>query len=73
MVRFLVFVLSAGPNVLRAFCRSRDELVVENLALHQQVAALLRQRPPPALDDVNRAFWIALRRSWPSWVNASVG
>ena len=61
---------SACLDVFRAVCRPRDEVVLENLALRQQVAALLRQRPRPQLDDVDRAFWIALRRSGPQWVNA---
>ena len=70
MVRLVVFLVSACLDVFRAVCRSRDELVLENLALRQQVAAVLRQRPRPELDDVDRAFWVALRRSWPRWVSA---
>ena len=70
MVRVVVFLASVCLDVFRAVCRSRHEVVPENLALRQQVAALLRQRPRPQLDDVDRAFWIALRRSWPQWVNA---
>jgi hypothetical protein len=70
MVRVVVFLVSVCLDVFRALRRSRDEVVLENRALRQQVAALLRQRPRPELNDVDRAFWIALRRSWPQWVNA---
>ena len=69
MARLLVFLVSLGVRALRAICRSRADLVIENLALHQQVAALIKQRARPALDDADRAFWVALRAVWPRWVN----
>ena len=72
MVRLVVFLVSVSLDLLRAIFRSRDELLVENLALRQQVATLLRRRPRPDLDDIDRALWIALRRSWPKWANALI-
>ena len=53
-------------------CRRRADLVLENLALRQQVTALKKERPRPALDDTDRAFWVALRDSWPGWANRLV-
>ena len=43
--------------------------MLENLALRQQVAALKKERPRPVFDDVDRAFWVALRASWPGWAS----
>jgi len=57
---------------LRAVVRSRANLVIENVALRQQVAALIKQRRRPALDDGDRAFWVGLRAAWPSWTNTLV-
>jgi len=37
--------------------------------LRQQVATLKKERPRPVLDDVDRAFWVALRTSWPGWMS----
>jgi len=34
-----------------------------------ELATLKRQRPRPLLNDVDRAFWVALRASWPGWVS----
>ncbi len=31
------------------------------------MAALEKERPRPALDDTDRAFWVALRSAWPRW------
>jgi hypothetical protein len=66
MLRFLV---SLGTRAIRAMCRRRAELVIENLALRQQVAALKKERPRPRLDDTDRGFWVALRASWPQWAS----
>ena len=35
MLRVLIFVVSFGARALRAMCRRRPDLVIENLALRQ--------------------------------------
>jgi len=72
MARLLVFIISFTVRVLRAAFRSRANLMVENVALRQQAATLVRQRRRPTLDDADRAFWVALRAAWPRWTNALV-
>ena len=72
MARLLVFVISFTIRVLKAVFRSRANLVIENVALRQQVATLIKQRRRPALDNADRAFWVALRAAWPRWTNALV-
>ena len=64
-----IFLLSVQVHLLRVVCKPRDELVLENLALRQQVSALSLGKHKPKLHDTDRAFWVALRRSWPSWAN----
>jgi hypothetical protein len=41
--------------------RSREDLVLENLALHQQLLALHAQRPRRRLTALHKLFWVALR------------
>ena len=72
MFRLVIFLVSLGARVIRAICRRRAELVIENLALRQRVAALKKERPRPPLEDTDRAFWVALRDSWPAWVSCLV-
>jgi len=72
MFRVLIFLVSIGARAIRAMCRRRADLVIENLALRQQVTALKKERPRPLLDAVGRAFWVALRTSWPSWASRLV-
>jgi putative transposase len=52
---------------LFASFRPRAALVVENLALRQQLAILLRATPRPRLRPIDRAFWIVLSRPWARW------
>ena len=72
MARLLVFLISITVRVLRAVIRSRADLVIENVALRQQVATLLKQRRRPAIDNADHAFWVALRAAWPRWTNTLV-
>jgi len=72
MARLLVFVISFTVRILRVVFRSRTDLVIENVALRQQVATLLKQRRRPTLDNADRAFWVALRAAWPRRMNTLV-
>ncbi|MCP4288208.1 MAG: hypothetical protein GY792_27855, partial [Gammaproteobacteria bacterium] len=69
MYRLLIFLVTLCVHALRAIFRTRGELLIENLALMQQVATLKKERPRAVLDDVDRAFWVALRASWPGWMS----
>lgn len=61
MLSLIVFLVALGVRILRALFRTREELLIENLALRQQIIALKKKRPRPVLDDMDRAFWVALR------------
>jgi hypothetical protein len=44
MLRVLIFIISFGAQAIRAIFRCRADLVIENLVLRQQVAALKKGR-----------------------------
>ena len=46
---------------------SREDLVLENLALRQQLLALHTQRPRRRLTALHKLFWVALRTFWSGW------
>src|ERR1700682_2478944 len=59
------FILLAGA-ILRLFhCRRR--LLLENLALRQQLAVLKRRHPRPRLSAFDKFFWVLARRFWSGW------
>jgi hypothetical protein len=60
MIRVLLLVL----GVARSLVRRRSDLVLENLALRQQVAALVAKGARPRITHLDRWLWIALRRFW---------
>jgi putative transposase len=52
--------------------RSRRDLLLENLTLHQQLAVLKQKRPVPRLAPQDKFFWVAMRRLWPGWRQALI-
>src|SRR5712692_1706291 len=56
---------------LRLF-RTRRKLLLENLALRQQLAALRRRHPRPRLTALDKLFWVLARRFWSGWKQALI-
>jgi hypothetical protein len=52
--------------------RSRNDLLLENLALRQQLAVLKQKHPQPQLAAPDKLFWVILRRLWPGWKRALI-
>ena len=52
--------------------RARRDLLLENLALRQQLAVLARRRPPARFSNSDRFLWIMLRRIWSGWRKALI-
>jgi len=65
-------LVTAILGALVAALRPRTSLVVENLALRQQLAVLRRATPRPRLRPVDRAFWAVLSRAWSRWADALI-
>jgi hypothetical protein len=53
--------------LLARFVRSRRDLLLENLALRQQLAVLKKRHPQPRFMASDKLFWVTLRRLWPGW------
>jgi len=50
----------------RLFC-SRRSLMLENLALRQQLAVFKRRHPRPRLTLLDKLFWVTARQVWSDW------
>ena len=59
-------------HVLALLAGRHRSLVLENLALRQQLAMYQRNRPKPAVRLADRLFWTGLRRVWSEWQSALV-
>jgi hypothetical protein len=58
-------------TIARLFC-SRRSLLLENLALCQQLVLFKRRHPRPRLDVVDKLFWVAARRIWRDWKHSLI-
>lgn len=65
-------ILKALFIALNRSFQSRRDLVLENLALRQQLSVLAARNPRPRLAAPVRLFWITLWRFWPGWKRALV-
>jgi len=52
--------------------RSRHNLLLENLALRQQLAVLKNRHPQPQFAAPDKLLWVVLRRFWPGWKQSLV-
>jgi hypothetical protein len=66
MIDAIGFLVGAIPR----FFRARRRLLLENLALRQQLAALKRRDPRPRLAAFDKLFWVLVRRFWSVWKQA---
>src|ERR1700730_18827376 len=70
VVMFNLFRLWLGAVV--CLFRTRRSLMLENLALRQQLAVLKRKPPRPRLGALDKLFWVVARRLWSQWQEALV-
>src|SRR5918996_4199351 len=70
--RCMLELLMVIGRALTLALRGHRELVLENLALRQQLTAVTRTTKRPHLQTRDRLFWIALARSWRNWRTAVV-
>ena len=52
---------------LRLIFRSKQDIVLENLALRQQLAVQQRSIKRPKIKNTDRIFWVWLSRIWSDW------
>jgi len=60
-----IFALAVA--VFGSFFRGKHALVLENLALRQQLAVYKRVKKRPRLRSTDRAFWVWLSKFWAGW------
>src|ERR1700741_1172222 len=51
--------------------RSPRTLLLENLALRQQLTVLKSRNPKPKLSPLDKLFWLSAQRFWAAWTKFS--
>ncbi len=59
--------LALAAAVFGSFFRGKRALVLENLALRQQLAVYKRVHERPRIRSTDRAFWVWLSKLWDGW------
>jgi hypothetical protein len=60
-------IFASAAAVFGSFFRGRRALILENLALRQQLAVYKRAQKRPRLQSTDRAFWVWLSKLWDGW------
>ena len=59
-------------QLLRLLFRKRKDIILENLALRQQLAIQHRKSKRPKLRRLDRIFWVWLSKVLPNWKSALI-
>src|SRR4030095_14573091 len=59
-------------GMLVCLFRGRRSLLLENLALRQQLVALKRRHSRPSINPFDKLFWVIARRVWSAWKHSLI-
>ena len=67
MYQILIRLLSFLLVITQATFKSKGHLLLENLALRQQLSTYHTKDKKPRLTNIDRLFWVALKQVWTKW------
>jgi len=68
----MISALGLFSGLLLRLFRSRRDILLENLALRQQLVVLKRRRRRPRLGAFDKLFWVIARKLWSRWQQALI-
>ena len=63
----MMLLLQVVMNAILSLFKTRQTLLLENLAFRQQLAVMNRSTKRPKLTPSDRMFWVGLSRIWSHW------
>ena len=69
MLEVITKWFNLGTEAIKSNFKSRSELIIENIALRQQLAVLKEKKPKPRIGITDRMFWVFLRKWYRGWKN----
>ena len=64
MYQILIRLFTIFLFIFQTLFKSKNDLLLENLALRQQLSIYQIKKTIPNLTDFDRSFWIALKQAW---------
>jgi putative transposase len=71
MLRMFTFIWLFWGTLARLSCRRRS-LLLENLALRQQLSVFKRRHPRPRMQGLDKLFWVTARWICSEWKNSLI-
>ena len=68
----MIYAIGLLAGLIPRLFRTRRKLLLENLALRQQLVALNSRFPRPRLTVFDKIFWVLARSLWSEWKQAQV-
>jgi hypothetical protein len=72
MYRVLTEILIILTKISKTVFKSKNDLIIENLALRQQLSTYKAKKIKPTIKERDRSFWIALKKSWSKWTDTLI-
>ena len=72
MYRVVTEILIILTKVSKTIFRSKNDLIIENLALRHQLSTYKAKKIKPTIKEKDRSFWIALKKSWSKWTDTLI-
>ena len=72
MPKLLIKIFGLLVETMKALNKNKQDLIMENLALRQQLANYQQKIVKPEIDDQDRAFWVALSEKWDNWADTLI-
>jgi hypothetical protein len=72
MYQILTRLTAIFLKTIRVLFKSKKDLLLENLALRQQLVKYQARNIKPKLTDFDRSFWVALKQVWAKWFDSLI-
>lgn len=72
MDQILIRLLAVLFVIFQTLFKSKSDLLLGNLALRHQLSIFQIRKTVLKLTDLDRPFWIALKKVWAKWTNSLV-
>jgi len=59
-------------TISKTVFKSKNDLIIENLALRQQLSTYMAKKIKPIIKERDRSFWVALKKSWSTWTDTLI-
>ena len=72
MYQILIRLFTIFLNTIQTLFKSKSELLLENIALRQQLSTFLIKNTKPKLTDLDRSFWVAMKLVFNKWIDSLI-